>query len=300
MVRQLRAWRARGTPEKLAASAAPPLTWEFRHSLVMTKKKEGSDGGAAEAEGVFTRKADAPVVVVSYRYVMGTPGALELQGTVEALAVTWYPEVDGAGRKLSTSRVIPHEVVELVERIAEHLGGEPPRAFFAGTDPYLGQMVLASALACEKALRAASEELASTRLRLGLERLRQALRDVIDESPTSDTRPAKEVARWLAAQVNISQAQLAALLQVSPRTFQRWLSESDPAAPDGDDEARLRTVARVTSHLRHVFTSPGVVRWFERPHPHLDGRAPAELLSDPLELPRLMRLASLSRSTLAS
>jgi putative toxin-antitoxin system antitoxin component (TIGR02293 family) len=247
-----------------------------------------------------TRKEDAPVVGVSYGDVMGTPALVDVPRTAESLAGIWYDEVESAGRRMSTLRTVPDDVAELVERIAEHLGGEPPRSFFAGTDPYLGQVVLASALACEKALRAASEELASTRLRLGLERLRQALRDVIDESPTADTRSAKEVTRWLGAQVTVPQAQLAALLGVSPRTLQRWLSDSDPAGPDGYDEARLRAVARVTSHLRHVFTAPGVVRWFERPHPQLSNQSPLELLGDPLQLPRLMRLASMSRSTLGS
>jgi hypothetical protein len=49
-----------------------------------------------------------------------------------------------------------------------------------------------------------------------------------------------------------------------------------------------------------VFTAPGVVRWFERPHPQLSNHSPSELLDDPLQLPRLMRLASMSRSTLGS
>lgn len=219
--------------------------------------------------------------------------------TAEGLAAAWYDELATASQRMAVRRVIPADVAELVERMAEQLAGEP-HTFFAGTDPYLAQVVLASALACEKALRDDNEELASSRLRLGLERLRQALRDVIDESPTSDLRPAKEVARWLASQVAVPQPQLAALLGVSPRTWQRWLSESDAATPNGDEEARLRAVARVTSHLRHVFTAPGVIRWFERPHPQLADQPPSTLLGDPLQLPRLMRLASMSRSTLGS
>lgn len=170
---------------------------------------------------------------------------------------------------------------------------------WSGTDPYLGQSVLAATLACEKALRAETEELVAARLRLGLERLRQALRDLLDQAPTADTRPAKQVARWLVERVTVPQPQLAGLLGVSPRTLQRWLSASDPAGPDGDDEVRLRAVARVASHLQFVFTGPGVLRWFERPNPVLAGEPPLALLSDATEIPTLLRAASLSRSTLA-
>lgn len=235
-------------------------------------------------------------VVASYHGDMTAP-MLE-RSAAEGLAADWYPQVEAAGRTLSATSVVPPEVRSLIDVIAEQLAG--PISQFAGTDPYLGQAVLAATLACDKGLRAETDEIIASRVRLGLERLRQALRDLIDEAPTKDGRPAKHVARWLAEHVTVSQAQLATLLGVSPRTLQRWLSETDPASPEADDEVRLRAVAQVVSHLRHVFTGPGVVRWFERPHPHLAGKAPMTLLSDATDIPTLLRLASLSRSTLAS
>lgn len=220
--------------------------------------------------------------------------------TLQDMAAGWYADVEAAGRVMTSAVVVPDHVASTIDAIADYLGDYPMRSFFAGSDPYLGQAVLAATLACEKGLRSANDDAVRQRVRLGLERLRQALRDIVDESPTADTRPVKEVARWLVQQVSVPQSQLADLLLISSRTLQRWVSTTDPAAPEDDDEARLRAVAQVTSHLRHVFTAPGVIRWFERANPHLDGAAPRELLADPLELPRLMRLASLSRSTLSS
>lgn len=216
----------------------------------------------------------------------------------EDLAREWYPRVEAAGRQLRTESAVPADVKALIDEIAERLGG--PISLFAGTDPYLGQAVLAAALACDKGLRAVTDQAAAEKLRLGLERLRQAFRDLIDEAPTADARQSKDVARWLVEHVTVPQAQLAGLLGVSPRTLQRWLSVGDSATPEGEDEMRLRAVARVVSHLRHIFTGPGVMRWFERPNPHLSGEAPSSLLADATQIPTLLRLASLSRSTLAS
>jgi hypothetical protein len=87
---------------------------------------------------------------------------------------------------------------------------------------------------------------------------------------------------------------VASLLGISPRQLQRWLSPDGPA-PEGADAARVRMVAQVANQLRHVFTGPGVVRWFHRPHPRL-GRPPRDLLDDPLEIPTLLDLAVSARS----
>ena len=44
--------------------------------------------------------------------------------------------------------------------------------------------------------------------------------------------------------VQVSQAELAHLLGVSPRQFQRWLSPAETAGPEGPDLRRVRAVAR--------------------------------------------------------
>lgn len=206
-------------------------------------------------------------------------------------------QVEEATRLLSTTEAVPPSVGELIDRLSDELDDGTR---LDGIDPYLGQALLAATLSVDKAYRSADEELQGRRVRLGLERVRQALRDIVDAAPVDESRSAKQSAQWLARTVSVPQPELAALARVSSRTWQRWVSEESAARPEAEAEARVRALARVTAHLRHVFTGPGVVRWFERPHPDLNGQAPRTLLDDPLMLPRLIHLAARSRSTTAS
>lgn len=215
------------------------------------------------------------------------------------LAQDLYARVDSAQRSMTTARTVPAEVALLIDDVADQLDRQLLPTGLDSVDPYLGQALFAAALAGEKGLRAADEEQRRQRVRLALERMRQALRDLVDEAPTHETVAAKSVAQWLDHVVSVPQAELAALLGVSPRTWQRWVSDAG-RGPEGDDEARVRGVARVVAHLRHVFTGPGVLRWFERPHPELTGEPPKSLLADPLAVPELVRLASRTRSTMAT
>lgn len=219
--------------------------------------------------------------------------------SIDHIAPQLFAEVDRAARGLVGRREVSQEVHDLIDRIADQFAGHPETQL-AGVDPYLGQAFLSALLACEKGVRAAHEDERRRRVRIGFERVRQALRDIADEAPSAEARTTKEVVRWLEDTVNVPQAELAGLHGVSSRTWQRWTSPTSPTEPEGDDEARVRAVARVVAHLRHVFTAPGVIRWFERPHPELGGRRPADLLADPLEIPRLTRLAAGVRSTVAS
>ena len=218
---------------------------------------------------------------------------------MDEVAVKLFSEVDSAVRSMPGDPGVPEDVQELVDRIADMFSSSPERRL-AGVDPYLGQAFLSALLACEKGVRAADEHERRRRVRIGLERVRQALRDIVDEAPASEARSTRELAQWLAETVPVPQSEWAELLGVSARTWQRWTSPSGTAAPEGDDARRIRAVARIVAHLRHVFTGPGVLHWFERPHPDLGDAPPATLLSDPLELPRLTRLAAGVRSTIAS
>jgi uncharacterized protein (DUF2384 family) len=215
------------------------------------------------------------------------------------LAQEVFPMLEAAQHAMATARDVPSEVEQLIDRVADQLDGSLPRWATEGVDPYLGQALLAAALAGEKGLRADNDDDRRRRVRLALERMRQALRDLIDESVAGEDRDIKQVTRWVTGVVGLPYAELAPLLGVSPRTLQRWLAQ-DGSRPEGMDEARVRMVARTVAHLRHVFTGPGTAKWFLRPHPDLEGRPPLQLLDDPLNLPVLTRLASRTRSTLAT
>jgi uncharacterized protein (DUF2384 family) len=195
--------------------------------------------------------------------------------------------------------VLPLAVEELVDELADRLDTVATPWAYDSIDPYLGQSLLAALLAGSKGLRAPNQDDRRRRVRLALERVRQTLRDIADEAPAADSAETKHVAQWLAETLSVPQTDIAGLLGVSTRTLQRWLSPDGPS-PEGADEARVRMAARTVAHLRHVFTGPGVVRWFMRSHPGLGGRSPVELLQDPLQGPELIRLAARSRSTMAT
>ena len=208
--------------------------------------------------------------------------------------------IDRATQELAVSAEIPHRIAELVDTFDVLLAADRPTVGYAGIDPYLVEGLLGGALVSVKALRNEDAREGRRRLRLGLEQVRQALRDICDEYPAAEDRPAKDVVRWMLDATEVPQSEMAALLGTTPRTLQRWASDSETTAPAGDDAARVRIVARIINHLRHSFTGPGVVRWFERPHPMLSDRRPIELLDDTANFPQLMRVASRARSMVAT
>jgi DNA-binding transcriptional regulator YiaG len=204
-----------------------------------------------------------------------------------------------ANRRLARSREAPDDVRALVRELADgmtDLDGDS----LGHADPYLVVALQAAALGALRALEHDDPAEARRRLRLRLEQMRQVFRDLASGQPLAEDRPAKDVARWLVATVDVSQRRLADLLGVRERTFQRWISEAEPSRPEGDDARRLRIVARIAAHLRHTLTGPGVVRWFERPRDELGGKTPAALLDDPDAVGRLLALASGARSSAAA
>ncbi len=208
-------------------------------------------------------------------------------------------QLEATSRRLAGEAEIPADVWQLVDTIADEVLAIS-RDDLARMDPYLFLALQQGALAAYRAMHEPDPASERRQLRIGLERMRQALRDVAEEAPVRDARPAKEVARWLADTLHVSQAALAELAGTAPRTFQRWISAQDASAPQGEEERRLRTVARIANQLRHALSGPGVLAWFRRPRPELQGRSPAELLADPLATPDLLALAAAARSSNAA
>jgi hypothetical protein len=200
---------------------------------------------------------------------------------------------------LARSKEIPDGVRFFVEGLADDLTRLPSDAALR-IDPYLLVALQGSLIAALRALEDPDPSAARRELRIRLEQLRQVYRDLADARPIYEDRPAKQLARWLAEVIEVPHARLAALFGVSPRTFQRWVSDTDEGGPTGGDARRLKIVANLVAHLRHAFTGQGVLEWMERPHPEAAGKTPRELLDEPDALPRLSRLAASTRSSISA
>lgn len=128
-------------------------------------------------------------------------------------------------------------------------------------------------------------------LRIALQRVQDALAQIVANSPVRDGRDANQVAVWVADTLaDVSRQRIADVLGVDRRTFTRWVSES-ATRPADEDARRLRTFARTLVLLLRGLTAPGAVRWFELPNRELDGRTPAQELDGYDAAPRLERAA---------
>jgi len=163
-------------------------------------------------------------------------------------------------------------------------------------DPYLLLSAQSALIGALRAIDSPDAAAARREIRTRLEQMRHVFRDIAEGGPLYEERSARDIARWLAAVLDTSQASLAELLGVSARTFQRWISEAGPGGPQGEDARRVRVVARIANHLRHALSGPGVVRWFGQPYPQLDGQRPLDLLDDPRAADLLTTLAAGARS----
>lgn len=204
-------------------------------------------------------------------------------------------QVRASNENLARATDVPEDVKQLVIDLAEamtHLSKDD----IVHIDPYLLSSLQQGMI---RALRAINlpNRVQRRQLRIALEEIRQALRDIDEDFPVGDDRDTKDVARWLVSAVDVPQATLAELLGIDPRTLQRWISPTDDARPRSEQAIRLRIIARVVNHLRHVLTGPGVVRWFMTPHPALKKRKPLEFVDRPEELKRLTRMATSARSS---
>jgi uncharacterized protein (DUF2384 family) len=209
-----------------------------------------------------------------------------------------FADLNAATATLATATEVTEPVADAVGRLVQAVAPLSPPAFDAA-DPYLVEALLTGTVGCAQAIWATEPAARRSELRVPLERARQALRDLLDERNVAADRPAKAVARWLVEVTELPQHELAQLVGVATRTFQRWISDSEQAAPAGDDETRLRTLARTIDQLRWSMTPSGAVRWLQRPHPALDGGRPADLLAEPLGYSELPKLAASTRGMVA-
>jgi transcriptional regulator with XRE-family HTH domain len=216
------------------------------------------------------------------------------EGAVAAL----LEQLSEASMALAGSSSVPSDVRETIRGLPVRLHAEAPANALAG-DPYLAENAFAGAARAAAALLDPDEKRARKEARLALEQVRQALRDITEARPVDEDASPAQVAAWLEETLGLSQQQLADLVGTSVRSWQRWVTGTQP---DSEQLVRLRRMARLSMHLRHALTGPGVAHWFTRPHPLLkDGAGrPADLLDDPEGYRQLLMLASGLRSTQAS
>lgn len=109
--------------------------------------------------------------------------------------------------------------------------------------------------------------------------------------PATRAQVIHEMEAWLP---EIPTAEKAALLAVSASSYRRWATMPSPAP------ARARTVACLVSILSRSWTARGVVMWFDKPHPGLHQRRPADLLDDPDSHQWLLAVANGGRAQVAT
>jgi DNA-binding transcriptional regulator YiaG len=208
-------------------------------------------------------------------------------------------ELAEANRRLARERTVPESVLAIVEDVAHGIS-ETEDAALVGIDPFLWIAVQRAALHAQQALRADETE-RRARLRLALEQMRFLLSRLAERAPMGEEQPVAEVVRWLDDKLPVSQQLKADLLGVSERTYQRWVSDRESSSqPSGDDERRVRVVARIVGQLRHSLTGPGVIDWFGHPRVDLDGDKPQDALTDPRRTDELLRAALASRAQVAA
>jgi hypothetical protein len=218
---------------------------------------------------------------------MATTDVLDLARPAAAAAV-----VDAVNDRLAAEAGVPGDVGAAVGALTAAVRATPLDRWTAA-DPYLALLIHRAVLDAQ----AAVDEEARDGLRVALERLSHALAALGEAEEVGDARTPKEVARWLAGAVEVPQRDLAELLGVDLRRFQRWISVRERTQPEGEEARRLRALARIVGQLRHAFTPAGVLAWFDWPRPELGGATPRELLADPVRLPDLVLAAGSMRST---
>jgi uncharacterized protein (DUF2384 family) len=129
------------------------------------------------------------------------------------------------------------------------------------------------------------------KLLLDVEAMRHLLRDALDGhvggSEEDIAAVVGQLQQWLP---RASQAELAGLMGISTRQYQRW------AQTHSQPTRRAQVVARLTAILRRSWTDAGVVAWFHRPRPELDGRPPIDVLDDPAYEQSLFRAVRQGRA----
>jgi uncharacterized protein (DUF2384 family) len=203
-----------------------------------------------------------------------------------------------ANRRLRNEPVTPPSVIDLVSDVSKQIA-ETPREQWASVvaDEWI-ELQQAAMRAQRVALGEPDERAQRRQLRLLIEELRFRLSRLAEHGAYDAERPIDDVVRWLDRALPVAQAVKAELLGVHDRTYQRWVSEADASHPSGEDDRRVRLIARLVGDLRHVLTGPGAASWLQRPHAALADQTPLQVIehADPDAQRRLFELVASARS----
>jgi len=122
---------------------------------------------------------------------------------------------------------------------------------------------------------------------LRLEAIRHVIRDALDQHLPGEHDARALVAGLQEALPRVGRRELARLLGTSDRSLQRILASRRALEPS----RRLLLIARLVDVLRRAWTPEGVVAWFERPRPALDGGRPLDAIDDPAREQDVLALA---------
>jgi|GEM_PF-5677354 hypothetical protein len=124
------------------------------------------------------------------------------------------------------------------------------------------------------------------RVTLGLEGIREVLRDFREGPGIWASKGDNELIVWLVQSLpGIPQAQVASLLNVSPKTIYRWQGGGGSTEYHG----QLRALAAVVAQLRFSMTPIGIISWLRQPQ--ADKRTPLEKLATPADVASVIRSA---------
>lgn len=183
-----------------------------------------------------------------------------------------------------------------LSEVAERLKGLQPEIKDLGFDTEQLAGLYASILEVDRAVHGDAEGLDRfEQILIGVERVRQIIRDALDEYVGGGEPDRQDLMASLHEHLpSATQGELAELLGVDPRTVRRW------AAGPGEPTPRLLLVAKLVRILHHAWTPAGITAWFHRPREGLGGRTPLDALSDPALERELMAEARGSRSQYAT
>jgi hypothetical protein len=114
---------------------------------------------------------------------------------------------------LTTAATVPDDVWEALDEIGGVLELDDVDAL-ADVDPHLARTLLTGYTTCLRARTVNDPHQQRAQIRLGLERIRQALRELTDDTSRLGAPPA-DVLAWLTDNLPVAQSDLALLLKVS-------------------------------------------------------------------------------------